>query len=177
MQPRPLLALLLASSLFAAGCVSSGDVYVMVPIVGGEKLRVPLSQAAPSAKSDDFEVGGANFEPAGPGQQALTFTGKLKLLKPATLRRVTIEDVAGEKPVLVVDDPSPQPEGAVWKGLATPLTLSDPRLTWLPSLENSIRVYRFTIETADGRKTVLNQPAMFPAIVKVQIRASLGLTY
>lgn len=176
MQPRPLPALLLASSLFLAGCVSTGDVYAVVTIVGGEKLRVPLSQPVPNAKGDGFEVGAVRFEPV-PHTQALTFRGELKLLKPATLKRVTIEDIAGEQPMLILDDRNPAVENAAWKGTVTPLSINDTRIAWLRSLENSIPVYRFTIETSDGRKVMLNQPSMFPSFLKAQIRQTLGLNY
>lgn len=168
-------ALLLAGLL--GGCAGGGgDVFAVVPVVGGEKLRVPLSQQIPSARTAEVEVAGVRFEPH-PQKDALALRCELKRLKPITLSRITVEDVAGEQPVLLIDDRAPHLEGNVWKSAAGPLGKDDAKIAWLVSLENTIRVYRFTVETAEGRKIVLHQPAFFPGFLKEQMRQTLGLNY
>ena len=175
MRNLPLLLITLA--LVLAGCMSTGEVVAVVPIVGGETLRIPVSgPGLHNEKTDDLQLIAAQLEPKG-ATQTIELRCEFKLLKPAVIRHVTVEDVAGERAVMFVDDPAPKLDGMTWKGASTPITKDDARTTWLLSIENSIRVYRFTVETADGRKLVLNQPALFPGFVKMQIRHVLGMNY
>ena len=48
-------------------------------------------------------------------------------------------------------------------------------MAWLTQLDDSIRVYRFTVTRPDGTQAVLKQPQMFPIFMKQLIRAMLGL--
>jgi hypothetical protein len=175
MRTFPLL--LIALTLVFSGCMSTGEVFAVVPVVGGETLRVPVSgPGVHNEKTDDLQLVAAQLEPKA-GTPTIELRCEFKLLKPAVIRHVTVEDVAGERAVMFVDDSAPKLDGMTWKGTSTPITKDDARTTWLQSIENSIRVYRFTVETADGRKLVLNQPALFPAFVKMQIRHVFGMNY
>ena len=96
-------ALLVGLDGCAAG--ASGDFVALVPIAGGEKIRVPF-KPAPLAKNAEAEVLVASFDVQREAQ-TLTYRFELKLLQPLTLRSVTVENVAGDEAVLLVKDESP----------------------------------------------------------------------
>jgi hypothetical protein len=163
--------------LLLVGCAGSGDFAMLVPIAGGEKLRVPLSGGGPPpARNDAIQITTAGLEPS-PEPEAVVYRFGFKLLKPLDIRRVTVQDVAGDRSIVLVEDGSPQIDGGEWKGASPLLRGRDERLTWVYHLENSVRVYRFTIETTDGRTLVLQQPSIVPGIAKKAMRAKLGANY
>jgi len=91
-------------------------------------------------------------------------------------KRITIDDQGEDPPRLLVDDYDPKMSSTgQWK-LTTPvLDLKDSGLEWITQLDDTIRVYRFTVVLADGSKVVLRQPAMYPVIEKALIRKMLGI--
>jgi hypothetical protein len=46
--------------------------------------------------------------------------------------------------------PLPAADGA-WRRETEPLPPTDPQLGWLATITNTLRVYRFTLTSADGR--------------------------
>ncbi len=171
MRRCPLLLLL---ALALAGCVGSGTYAILVPIAGGEKLRVPLRP--PPASNDAIQITTAGLEPS-PEPEAVIYWFGFKLLKPLEIRRVTVHDVAGDRAILLVDDSAPRVVGAEWKGASPVLRGEDERLAWVYQLDNTIRVYRFRIETGDGRTLVLQQPSIVNSGAKRLMRAKLGANY
>jgi hypothetical protein len=159
------------------GCAAgaSGDFVALVPIVGGEKIRVPF-KPAPLAKNAEMELLLATFDVQREAQ-TLTYRFELKLLHPLALKSVTVENVAGDEAVLLVKDESPVLNEQRWRGASAPVRQGDSRIAWLQTVENSILVYRFTLETAEGRRIVLLQPSPMPALLKPPLRQALGYNY
>jgi len=91
-----------------------------------------------------------------------------------TPRSVKVDDVTDDVAVNLVDDPHPVlNKESVWAKQVGPI---DPdRIPWLAEIENSVRIFRFTIVTADGRTLVLYQGASEPAVVKKYLRQELGM--
>jgi len=97
-------------------------------------------------------------------------------------RRVTVEDVAGSAAELFVDDRHPKfivnplkpsSETKTWVWQMGPLVRTRWRPTWLHDPDESVRVYRFTVVTGDGREVVLNQGMSYPAPVKQYLLKTL----
>jgi hypothetical protein len=93
-------------------------------------------------------------------------------------RSVKVEDVSAEEPpVLLVEDTHPQLIHGEWRGASRPFTFEEPAMKWLTYLDQSFRVYRFTIVLADGRTIVLHEGLMVPGFGKAMIRKLLGQNY
>jgi hypothetical protein len=74
----------------------------------------------------------------------------------------------------LVDDQHPvlNKEG-IWTTTIGPIDAD--KIPWLIEIENSIRIFRFTIVTSDGRTLLLYQAASYPAAIKKYFREELGI--
>jgi hypothetical protein len=166
----------LIAVLGLAGC-ATGDVAMLATIAGGEKLRVPLERGGVVRTNEGgvlIDTTAFALRPEKHFTHVFEFTDSRK----RALRHVRVVDVSDEAPVVLVDqaDPTLSATGQ-WHGESAPLAPSDPRLAWIATLSNSLRVYRFTLTFADGTVLVLNQGAMFPQPIKSGIRHSFGQNY
>jgi hypothetical protein len=165
-----------------AGCVMPqyGTFTHPVDIAGGETIQVPFIAGRPiPAEDDDFRVVIASMRPVGPDLYLLF---SLYSKNGSLPRRVIVEDVAGTEPELFVDDHNPEfvadPRNPTvgtrtWAWKMGPLIRTNWRPTWFHDPDESVRVYRFTVTTADGRTVVLYQGTSYPAPVKAFILKSL----
>ena len=157
-----------------SGC-GSASTTVLVPVLGGnEKVRVDLTPRGPAhANEDGFETTVAGFIPNAPPQRAdLAFAFTVK--NGQAPRRVSVEDISEDAPVLMVTDEAPALTKNEWRGVVAGIASTDPRIEWLHRMNNEIRIYRFTIIAADGHKVVLNQAANYPSFLKTMISDSLA---
>jgi hypothetical protein len=160
-------------SLSLDGCSSGAT--VLVPVMGGrEKVRVEFTSHGPAhASADGFEVTQAGFVPnPAPKPPDFSFTVSVKGVPPP--RRIVIEDITEETAVLFFKDENPTVKDGMWHGLIAGIDAHDPRTEWLYRLNNDLRIYRFTITTADGHTLVLDQPSNYPTFLKMAIRTSFG---
>ncbi len=165
-----------------AGCLMPqyGTYTHPVDIVGGETFNVAFNAGRPVlAEDDDFRVGVAGLKLVVPDVY-LVFS--LYSKKGTLPRRVTVEDVAGNTAELFVDDRHPRfivnplkpnSDTKTWVWQLGPLIRSQWRPTWFHEPDESVRVYRFTVVTSDGRQVVLNQGMSYPAPVKQFILKAL----
>jgi len=86
-----------------------------------------------------------------------------------------VEDVTEEHPTLMVEDLEAKLTKQKWAATSHPFNGEDPAMVWVANLDNSMRIFRFTIAKADGTKTVLDQGWMVPGWAKVPMRRALGL--
>jgi hypothetical protein len=101
----------------------------------------------------------------------------LEMKSDAPPRSVKVEDFSEDPIVLLLQDDAPHLTKRVWKGSILQIDGKDKRLGWLSSLDDSVRVIRFTVVLADGSVSTLNQAVSYPAFYKEIIRKSLGLGY
>jgi hypothetical protein len=171
----PLLGLL-------AGCTMPqyGTYTHQVDVAGGETVNIAFAGGRPvPAENDDFRVGVAGLKLVG-RDVYLVFS---LYSKNGTLpRRVTVEDVAGTSPEQFVDDRNPKfiidprkpgASSRTWAWQMGPLVRTQWRPPWFHDPDVSVRVYRFTVVTGDGRQVVLDQGTNYPAQVKEFILKSL----
>lgn len=172
--------MLTAAALFAAtlltGC-ATGDVAMLAEISGGQKLRVPFGKGGPEMTSEDGVL---------INQATFTLNAEKKIFyvfsctdsRSRALRRVLVEDVSDAAPLTLVDDAKPQlAAGGKWLGETSPFEWNDPKIAWLATISNSLRVYRFTLTFADGRTLVLHQGSFFPSPMKAAVRQTMGQNY
>jgi hypothetical protein len=152
-----------------------------VDIEGGQTITVGFAHGMPvPTEDDDVRVIIASLRPAGKDLfQLFSFVVKNGQLP----QRVTVEDVAGDRPELFVDDrnPSffvdpkkPDAKSNIWAWHSPPLTSIHWEPAWLHEGDDSVRVYRFTIIMHDGRKLVEYQAARYTFGIKQLILKTLG---
>jgi hypothetical protein len=172
MHPR-LLALLII--LPVAGCsigTTTGTVTLKMPISGGELVPVDFNRGSVvNSETDQIRIektlfsGGKDLK----GSYIFGFYEK----KGGIPRRVVVEDVSDDEPTLWVDDRNPVLKNGHWEYSCPPVEYAEKSLRWLREIDNSVRIYRFTIEQGDGPALVLYEPAVFPAPVKEFIKKQI----
>jgi hypothetical protein len=167
------VAALLAIS---AGC-QSGSVSAIVPVAGGGHINVPMRVGGPPpAEGDGFRVDRATIAPAKDTRE-LRYDFALVALNQPDLRRIQIDDISDETAATLIDDSHPQFNDRRWTASTEMIPAEDPRLKWMFQITPSLRVFRFTLTHADGRKTTLDQVSTFPPVLKQAIRGAWGEKY
>ncbi len=174
-SPGPACCFLLTVTL--AGCVAPGmgGVSVNVPTAGGATTRVEFdSKGVVHASNRDVAIEGVTLLPDGKAK-TVRYGMSFRAERPLQLRRVTVEDISDDVPATLLVDEHPVIDAQHrWKRLAPPFAPDENNLRFLFQLENSVRIYRFTIETADGRTIILEDGANFPAMAKRYFRFTFG---
>lgn len=175
---RPGLALGLAAlgGLALAGC-ASGDVVMLAEIAGGEKIRVPMGRGGPVMTNEaGIQISSATFTLN--ADKKIVHVFEFTDSRRRALRQVRVEDVSDAAPALFVEETEPKlSDAGQWRRETEPIDLSDPRLGWMATISNSVRVFRFTLAFSDGQTVVLHQGALFPAPIKAAVRQTLGQNY
>jgi hypothetical protein len=150
-----------------------------VDAVGGETVRVEFNRAGPvMAENDDVRIIIASIVPFdGHLIQLFRFAEKRGKLP----RSVKVEDVTAEAPEVFVDEKNPKffinPKKSdiknIWEWRSAPLDKIGWKAIWLYDPDETLRIYRFTIVTSDGRKLVMNQVTPYPAFVKTRLLKEL----
>jgi len=159
-----------------SGCMITGDYALVATITGGEKIRVPLGHSGPVlAREGDLQVKQAAFTMNPANQFVYTF----ELSAPPTrgFQSVRVEDVSDEKSFLLVDETKPSLVNGRWRHLAAPLGPDAACLRWIFHVDNSLRVYRFTVVEDDGKTVVLYQGSTYSDTVKAVVRKLFGEKY
>jgi hypothetical protein len=154
--------------------MTSSNTY-LVPIANGETMEISIKNGGlVLAEQDGIHILQVALNPSS-NKKDVVYTFEFSAKNGLVPTHVLIEDLT-ETPIKVVaDDPAPKLKDGHWK-LDTPvLDPKDPTFEWLVQLDDTIRVYRFTITLADGRQVVLRQPQMFPVFMKQLIRVMTGI--
>ena len=182
--------LLAAVAAVLSGCATG--VPKTFTISGGEVVRVPVYKELPFAASggwsydtDDIRGLHVSDNRIGSGERDLVYHFSFAVLQhDAFPTSVKIEDVTDPKAQLLLLDKAPklrQAEGSFlathpprsWSGNSDPMTLTDSRLQWLLSDENSVRIHRFTITMNTGKTIVAYYTLNYQRGTKKQMRSWL----
>lgn len=170
-------ALLLGLLVAGAGCASKEFSYATT-VAGGERLRFTFVAGQPSpVKAEGFEILDAGIRPEAAEKKVICRFQFRDENANRTLQSVRVEDVTEEEALVLIDDLAPKLDKQRWVAVTKPFDATSPEIKWVFYIADSVRVYRFTITTADGRKVVMHQAAMVPAWVKGAIRAMFGEKY
>lgn len=174
---RPTLALLLLAIVFA-GCASP-EVIRLIPITGGKV--VPFSfgpKGAEPGRANGYEVQFVTLLPA-PADAKETFY-QLAFTAPtgAVVKRVQIEDVSEEAAAFpLIDDQAPKLTGNRWQADSATVRAGDAHLAWVLTIQTTMRVYRFTITDAAGKRTEMLHVVGYPDFIKTVMRQKWGEKY
>jgi len=169
------LSILVLPLLLGSGCASSSP-QLSIPIAGGQSVSLGRQ--------------GSGFKPAENGRVVITDAGMQTVSldgnyyvrwsfsiwpkQAAELSAIRIEDVTDPAPLLLVNDVAPQQDGGKWTENAGLMELSSTSVRWLFEPKQTVRVFRLTINEADGRSYVLYQGALYSSAAKDAIRAMVG---
>jgi hypothetical protein len=90
-----------------------------------------------------------------------------------TLNMIRIEDVSDSAPLIMVNDVAPQLDDGKWTETAGLMDVSGPSVRWLFQANDSVRVFRITINEMDGQNAVLYQGVQYTPASKEAIRAMI----
>ncbi len=177
LSSRCLPCLLAAVSLGAAGCLMQASFTGNVTTADGVKLDVPLTVAKQDVHDDAVSVKNFQFAPwKMEDGKGVAFAFQLKLVHGTKPLSVAVDDVT-EAPILsLFTDKAPiLSKDNLWSGVSPPHHAVDEYAKWMMTLENSIRVYRFTLKLEDGTTHVLWYPIFVPTNMKAFMRSQLGV--
>jgi hypothetical protein len=178
----PLRSIVAIAALGAvlAGCdtpFNTGNTTVLVPIAGGDKVEVSFgSKGIVMAAKDGVQIEAASLGLA-PDKKHFYYDFRFSSKPGVEPKHVTVTDLTDDPVSVVADDPDPRLVNGHWAAAKTPRGVKDPTIAWMMTVDDSMRIYRFTIDLADGSQVVLDQPSSFPGYLKSGIRTTLGLDY
>ena len=132
------------------------------------------NRAPVHAEDDVAKVVDAVLQTSPATKQARYFTGVI-VKDGRAPRSIKVEDVTDDQPVTFVEDAQPRLEGREWKCSSDLFSPDKDAVAWLLQDEDTIRIYRFTIVTAEGRADVLYEAHSYPMAEKASMRQQLGL--
>jgi hypothetical protein len=90
------------------------------------------------------------------------------------IRLVRIEDVTGDRPVLILEDRDPQIDERRWSH-QSPLIRANPRsIPWLFEFGRTTRVFRIVVRETNGKTSILYQAVLFTPKAKKDFRVLMG---
>jgi len=159
-----------------AGC-ATGDYSLVAPVSGGTKVRVPIGPGGPvPMEMDGVKIEVFGLRPDFEKKQVLYTFGFFDA-RGRGLQDVKVEDVSDDTPFPLLEDAAPQVDKGHWHGTSRSFAAGDEYLKWIYQVDNSLRVYRFTVKFTDGHELVIHQGSTFPNFMKSAIRHMFGATY
>jgi hypothetical protein len=180
--PRPLLLLACSLAGLLAACESnpilSGKTTVLVPIAGGQTARMTFGSQGPILEENaDFRMATMPTLAPSADKKHVDYDFKVAFKGAAVPRRVQVEDISEDPVLTLIEDDAPQLKDRLWHGQILRMDMKDKRLGWLTSLDDTVRVLRFSVTYPDGRVSALDQAVSYPGLLKQLIRRTLGLDY
>lgn len=149
---------------------------VSFPVSGGERIAFEkIGSAFVPAENSRFaitESGLTTYREAGKNYLRWQFGFRVK--QPTKLRSVVVEEVSGSQPVPIARDLAPEIAGIEW-AKRSDLTRAEPdTVPWFYDPDSTLRIFRFSIEEADGKRSTLYQAALFDKKSKDALRYQMG---
>jgi hypothetical protein len=172
-MPNPRLPLLFVVGLCLLSGCTTGSYWVNVPVSGGDTVPLELIPGGVrNAENDDFKIDAAVMQ-FDPKVKSATYLLAFEVKRGAAPRSVKVEDISDEAPATLFQTDQVKLEKDLWKVRTASFVPDQQNSKWIYQIENTIRVCRFTIVTADGRSEVLNQGCNYYPFIKDMIRQSL----
>jgi hypothetical protein len=98
----------------------------------------------------------------------------IQFKQPTMVRNVRVEDVTDKKPVLLIENDSPNVTANLWTGRGSAIPFSSKYLPWFFQRGDSTRVFHIVIREKSGRSYELYQGALFSADKKNLMRKAIA---
>jgi hypothetical protein len=183
MSPKSIVGSLLFAAavilLGQTGCLMAPSISLSVTTADGEKLDVPLNSDAQPATDGTMTVKVFQFSPwqvAPDKPKEITFSVIVEFVPGSKLASISIDDVT-EAPIenIYSDAHAHIVKNNVWGTVTRPYAPQDEHVNWILTVENSVRIYRFTAKLEDGTTHSVLKPLFVPSGVKDFMRTQLGL--
>ena len=170
---RALSAVVLPAVLLT-GCASSPS-RLSVPIAGGQTVQLERQGTGfKHAENDRIIVTEASLQAVNlGGENYLRWNFVITPKQATTLNMIRIEDVSDSAALIMVNDVAPQLDAGKWTETAGLMDVSGPSVRWLFQANESVRVFRITINEMDGQSAVLYQGVLYTPASKEAIRAMI----
>jgi len=177
--PRPRLTvgpLLLAfSCALLAGCLEP-KIQVSIPVAGNQTqsfTRIgPQFVFSENSELAVEEAGLTTYRTEGRNYVRWTFSIRPKTFE--RFQRVVVEDMTGAQPATLVDDRSPQLGEVHWTGQSALIRATADQVPWLFDNAETVRVFRITVQFANGKTSTLYQPTRFTPKSKQDLLGLIG---
>ena len=124
------------------------------------------------AENDDFKVEIAVLQFNSATKQA-DYAFGIHVKRGGPPRSVKVDDVSDEEPSRLLETDHVSLDHGHWKAQSEPFVPDAQNAKWLFEIDKSIRVYRFTVVTSDGRSDVLYQGCPYTVGIKEYLRKQL----
>jgi len=167
-----------AAAVGVTGCLMQASYAVNVTTADGVQIEVPLSLAKLDVRDDVMSVRKFAFTPWAIGNdKGLAFGAQLEFKEGFKPVAITVDDVSDTPILSVYSDNAPILSKAnVWSGMSPAHHPTEDLVKWILTLDNTVKVYRFTVKLSDGTTHVLRYPVFAPAQMKVFMRGQLGVS-
>jgi hypothetical protein len=130
-----------------------------------------------NASDDVMEVTNFKFMPVKKSDAGtMGFIFELKFKGGAVPTSITVDDDTEAPIVFLYRDDAPKlVKGDRWQCVTPGFNPADEKVNWINTLDNGLRVYRFTATFAGGKSDILRLPVFVPGDVKAMFRAEIGI--
>jgi len=175
---RVLAGVAAAAAVGGAGCLMQASYAVNVTTADGVQIEVPLTLARLDISDGAISVKNFAFTPWAMGnEKGLAFGFQLEFKAGSKPVAITVDDVSDTPILSVYSDNAPiLSKKSVWSGMSPAHHPTEDLVRWILTLDNSVKVYRFTVKLADGTTHVLRYPVFAPAQMKTFMRGQLGVS-
>ncbi|HEY5079568.1 MAG TPA: hypothetical protein VII43_06955 [Opitutaceae bacterium] len=176
--PRILAVALAGLTLSISGCLLQADYSIKITTGDNVVMEVPVTSTTMLNTGDEaMKVVNFRFVPLSKDQQkAMGYLFEVDFLGGNRPTSIVVDDVSDQPILNVIEDPAPKLFNSVhWVGTSKPYNPADEHMNWVSSLDNGVRVFRFTVKMKDGTTHVLRLPILMPANTKMIFRAELGI--
>jgi hypothetical protein len=166
------LSTVVLSVAWWTGCASSPS-RMSVPIAGGQTVHLERQGTGfKPAENDRMIMTEASLQAVNlDGKNYLRWNFVITPKRTTTLSMIRIEDVSDSAALIMVNDIAPQLDAGKWTETAGLMDVSGPSVRWLFQANESVRVFRITINEMDGQSEVLYQGVLYTPVSKEAIRA------
>lgn len=166
--------LLVALGITFAGCQTEGP-SARIAIAGGQRITVSVKTGlVEGAKSMTATVETAALMTNREKKEGV-YTFGLKFSHGVVPRAVKVEDVSETPRQLMCQDDQPALANQRWRYTSKPINPAAESMQWLHQIDESFRVYLFTITLQDGQTDSFYYAALYPAYIKPTLLSALGL--
>jgi hypothetical protein len=167
--------LILLCLLVLTACVAPGP-QVRIRISGGEKVLVFLKTGkVEGSESNLVKIGIARLMVSAEKKNCVHHFG-LEFAPGVIPTHISVEDVADEKPILLMTEDKPELTSGRWSKVSEPIDIDGESLKWLHDIDDSFRIYRFNITLQDGQKITLLSAAIYISYFKAGLMQVLKPT-